>query len=151
MDQVYKVSEYIIQKRNSAEDDDDLTIMELLKLQYISFGYYLALTKKPLFDSPIEAWPYGPVIVDVYNKYKPENGNIVTAKKLENEDISLDSRSKEILDATISAYRSKGAWELSALTHEDGSPWTETVEKKGFYSEIDIDLISKYYSNLISD
>ena len=42
--------------------DLTLTPMQLVKLAYIAYGWYLAIYEKRLFDDRIEAWKYGPII-----------------------------------------------------------------------------------------
>ena len=49
------------------EDGDYISNLKLQKLLYYSQGCFLALRDEPLFDSPIEAWTYGPVVPEVYN------------------------------------------------------------------------------------
>ena len=129
-----------------------LTIMELLKLQYIAHGYSLAILNKPLFKGEIEAWPYGPVIRKVYNTFRNSQGiHITLPVAIANSDDEIISSDYEnILQKVISIYKDKDGWELSALTHEDNSPWTKTVEAHGFYSEIPNDLTKSYYESLIS-
>ena len=74
-------------------EEFDVTPLKLQKLLYYCQGYALALTGKPLFPEPIEAWKYGPVVACVYQEYKdfkdgripyeyitpPENVDEVTA------------------------------------------------------------------------
>ena len=45
----------------------NLTLLQILKMTYLSHGYTLAITGKPLIYNKVEAWKYGPVIPIVYN------------------------------------------------------------------------------------
>ena len=54
-----------------------LTPMQLMKLVYIAYGWYLAMHNARLFDDRIEAWKYGPVIPNLYHATKHFGGNII--------------------------------------------------------------------------
>ena len=49
---------------------DLMTNLRLQKLLYFAQGWHLARFGRPLFDASIEAWPYGPVVPEVYRAYK---------------------------------------------------------------------------------
>ena len=49
--------------------------MSLLKLVYISHGWNLEMRNEPLVQNRIEAWQYGPVIPDVYRKFRPQGAS----------------------------------------------------------------------------
>lgn len=131
--------------------DKGLSVMKLLKLQYIAHGYSLAILDKPLFDAKIEAWPRGPVIREVYSKFRREgkyiekvaDNNAGTAEE-------IDDQSMKLIQKTLDSYSDKGAFELSDLTHQYGTPWTQVIEENGFYAEIPNSVIKKYYLSLIS-
>ena len=53
-----------------------LTLMQLLKLSYISHGFTLALLDKPLADEYAEAWRFGPVFPSIYHEFKKKSGPI---------------------------------------------------------------------------
>lgn len=108
-----------------------LTPMKLIKLTYVSYGWYLALTdgKRLLNESP-EAWDYGPVFPTLYESLK-KYGKVEV-----NEPIPYTST--EIISSEDAAFLDK-IWEmygdfdgvyLSALTHKDGTPWSETYIAK---------------------
>lgn len=44
--------------------------LKLQKILYLIQAYSLIQTKRPCFSEDIEAWDFGPVIPDVYRKYK---------------------------------------------------------------------------------
>lgn len=49
---------------------DTMSNLKLQKLLYYAQGVTLALTEKPLFSDPLEAWLQGPVVPSVFRKYK---------------------------------------------------------------------------------
>lgn len=53
-------------------DGRPLSVMELIKLTYISHGWHLEMYGGPLFHNRIEAWRHGPVIPDVYHAFQSQ-------------------------------------------------------------------------------
>lgn len=130
---------------------NNLTIMELLKLQYIAHGYSLAILNKPLFKGRVEAWPYGPVVKEVYDRFRNDQGIHISRPISSSiaEEEKIEDNCVKVIEGVVENYKGKNGWELSALTHEANSPWTKTVSDKGFYSEIPDKLIQDYYEGLI--
>jgi uncharacterized phage-associated protein len=61
---------------NSADMGKELmTNMKLQKMLYYQQGFHLAYFNTPLFDEEIEAWMYGPVVPEMYERYK-SNGHL---------------------------------------------------------------------------
>ncbi len=58
------------------ETDETLTAMQLQKLVYYSYAWWLVDHADPLFSGEIKAWVDGPVVDEVYAKHKsrPERG-----------------------------------------------------------------------------
>ena len=53
------------------EDDGELiTNLKLQKLLYYAQGYSLAILDRPIFPEKIEHWTHGPVVHEIYHKYK---------------------------------------------------------------------------------
>ena len=44
--------------------------MKVQKLVYFAHGWHLGITKKPLINEQVEAWPYGAVIPSLYDYLK---------------------------------------------------------------------------------
>lgn len=49
---------------------EPLTQMKAMKILYYMQAASLVLREKPLFDEPMLAWKYGPVIKSVHDKYR---------------------------------------------------------------------------------
>ena len=64
------------------EDGDYISNLKLQKLLYYSQGCFLALRDEPLFDSPIEAWTYGPVVPEVYHLYKSYGSSAIDSSDI---------------------------------------------------------------------
>ena len=66
---IFDVADFFVYLANQLEDDQ-ISNLKLNKLLYYAQGTHLARTGKPLFENAIEAWQYGPVVPEVYQKYK---------------------------------------------------------------------------------
>ena len=124
-----------------------LSIMQLLKLVYISHGWHLELRKRPLFSNRIEAWRHGPVIPDVYHAFRGQGiyaANTVDGYKPE-EVIKYDS---ELLEQIYNIYGGHSPFQLSDLTHTKGGPWDQATNKFGYFAPITDDLIQAHYEKI---
>jgi uncharacterized phage-associated protein len=143
------------------DDDARLTHMHLQKFCYMAHGFSLALFDKPLTYNNIEAWDFGPVYPDLYDALKKYGKAHITSPIHENNWASSDtvkgdvvtpnlSRIEKSIIATVwSDYGEYEAFQLSALTHEDDTPWAE-VYKPGKNVVITDKHIKRYFSELTS-
>jgi uncharacterized phage-associated protein len=150
----------------AAADGKRLTPLQLIKLVYIAHGWYLGLTGGPLINEPPEAWQYGPVIPSLYHSLKVYGNGPIT-EKLYDFDVSpkgtltltmheVPSPSDEticrFLNSVWKRYGRFTASQLSLLTHQPDTPWSDTWEKyKAKYIKgVDIpeELIRKHYEGL---
>ncbi len=109
-----------------------LTIMTLLKVLFFAHAWHLAKEAKPLIAQPFEAWEYGPVSRVVYDQFK-KFGKEQISKRAVSFDLNrasfcttpylLDSYTEEFLTNIFDYYSQFDAFQLSDLTHEEGSPW----------------------------
>lgn len=136
-----------------------------LKLQKLLFFFYCEYIKQydaPPFDEKFLAWDYGPVVREVYDKYKiygrsnidyVEDDTEIIIKE-ESFKLSVYSRFKKtptyqkilpILDKTLKMFGDKSANTLVGITHSPGTPWDLTYKKGiGRNEIIEYDLIRKY-------
>lgn len=128
-------------------DGRDVTIMWLLKLAYIAHGWSLALLDRPLFDDKIEAWPYGPVIPEVYFAFRPQG---VTLSAPVPAAAELDAEARSILDQTYDIYGDMSASKLSKLTHVAQGPWHIAQQAGGDFARIPDDLVRMHYADKLS-
>ena len=115
-------NEYIRDFEN--EDTDDITNMKLQKLLFYAQSAFLAIKGVPLFNNNILAWEHGPVIPEIYDKFKI-NGNKGITEYNEND---LKENSKDDVNLLIDVYNLFGeysAWCLRILTHSE-NPWKTT-------------------------
>ena len=138
------IANYFIKKYS---DKGNLTPMKLIKLTYISYGWYLALTDKTerLTDELPLAWDFGPVFPSLYESLKGYGGSVIKEKipnRVDDDTITADD--KKFLDKIWNLYGRYDGVYLSALTHMEGTPWKK-VYSKGANAVISDDDIYKHY------
>lgn len=120
-----------------------LTQMKAMKLLYYIQGAYLEKYGKRLFDSDIVAWKYGPVVVEVYDKYKGQRSIVddYTESDIKDfEKLNNDPTAKEILSEIYVTLGSYSASTLMSKTHKE-TPWMSTPQS----SVISDDKIRDYF------
>jgi len=98
--------------------EESPTPMKLQKLCYYAQGYALAEGNQ-LFDEDFQAWQHGPVLYDLYSKFKGYQWRQIS------EDVEkLDEDNHEYLTDIVAAYGRYDGAALSTMTHRE-SPWLE--------------------------
>lgn len=138
---------YLFIDYNAHSIDDTITNLKLNKLLYFAQGYSLALYDKPLFSENIEAWQYGPVVANVYNKFKINNKENI-ADTYGNFSLDMfDSNIIELLLAVINDYGKYSSSKLIEITHKKGSPW-DMVYSENANNIIPNNTIKEYFKNI---
>lgn len=124
------VANYFIEKYSK---NGELTPMKLLKLTYIAYGWYLAVTdnKEKLLNEQPVAWNLGPVFPSLYSNIKKSYSDLIIKKKiptLVSEQIS--KKDEGFLDKIWTIYGKHDGVYLSALTHQSGTPWSDVYCKE---------------------
>ena len=123
---------------------DLISNLKLQKLCYYAQGFHLALHDKKLFPEKIEAWTHGPVIRELYQKYKKYGDGVIPTPG--SFDISIyDKNTQELLDEVYSVYGQYSAWKLRNMTHEE-PPWKEAKESA---SSISPSSMKEYFKTLV--
>jgi len=142
-------------------DGKQLTHMQLQKLVYIANGWLLAASERPLVEDDPEAWEFGPVyrrLFDALKKYgrspvdAPIRWGDDTPFSLDDGDVAkekLSADEQDVIHMVWDAYGDMKAFQLSALTHQDGSPWSQTYEP-GRNKVIPQQLIEKHFKELMA-
>lgn len=140
-----------------------LTQMQLQKLVYIAHGWNLAITGEPLtYDAP-EAWEYGPVYKELRRALK-DYGRQPVSREIRNKDFvpgifaddddaqahaTLDPDDIDLLNRVYRDYSKFHAFQLSALTHREGTPWTAIYnDGAGKFEEIPSEMIRDHFVEL---
>jgi uncharacterized phage-associated protein len=124
-----------------------ITNLKLQKLLYYIQGFFLAIWGKPIFSDEIQAWEYGPVVPDIYYRYKAFVDNpIHLAGEIPN--LAMSEMQQKVLNIVIDNLSAVPAWKLVQQTHEE-DPWKNTFD--GSHDKIIInDCIQKYFATKLS-
>ena len=122
--------------------------MQLQKLVFLAQGYSLAIFDAPLHFHNTNAWQWGPVIPKLYKSLQKYGSNFVTDFLQTTDEIEPNSNDAELIKAVWEGYGHYSGGQLSALTHEAGTPWSETWAREQF-AVIDNSLIAAYYKSLV--
>jgi uncharacterized phage-associated protein len=137
------IANYFINK--GIEEDQQVTPMQVLKLVYISYGWYIGLSGNLLFEEKVEAWTYGPVVPSVYYRFKAYGRNTIDKPSEEGGRID-DEETAKFLDKIWSKYSSLSGLQLSELTHRDDTPWKKAINRNSKY--IDPNQVREHYRKL---
>jgi uncharacterized phage-associated protein len=118
-----------------ASKGQPITIMSLLKILFFAHAWHLAKTGQPLVGQPFEAWQYGPVNRVVYEQFKTFRDRAINSRaKFLNASagryeiaqcLDMDIETSTLLRNVFDYYSQFHPFQLSHLTHEEGSPWDE--------------------------
>lgn len=136
-----QIANWFIQR--AQRDGRQLSIMHLLKLIYISHGWYLEMSGAPLIRNKIEAWKYGPVIPDVYKAFRRQGIKVSAVDDAY--DAPVDAYTANILEQIYGSYGQIPAVRLSAMTHVPGGPWDVASRTGGYFAPISNDLILAHF------
>jgi uncharacterized phage-associated protein len=137
--QVLEVCSFFILEGIKA--DKPIKQLKLQKLLYFAQGIYMASSDgQKLFEEPLQAWEYGPVVPYVYHEYKIFGNNPITPVNIElycDGGIELlrsrkEKLPSEIVDFLQNIWNTFGKYhdiQLVELTHLKGSPWFEIYEQ----------------------
>ena len=124
------IANYFIRLTNG----EGLTLMQMLKLSYLAHGFKMGIFGKddPLSIEYVQAWKFGPVFPSLYHEFKYEPPGRITAMatRLDERTDSLvevgtefKDEEKKIMDFVYGVYGGLTGAQLSALTHQEGTPW----------------------------
>lgn len=122
--------------------------LKLQKILYLLNMTYLVNTKSMLIDDKLfEAWQYGPVIKEVYDKYSSYAASPIDAEQSFSEELPMENRDNIL--AKISTLSQTRAWDLVDISHKKGGPW-DIVYKNGVgnHQAIKNSLLEDYANNI---
>lgn len=137
--------------RLGKEEGNFFTPMQLLKLVYIAHGWMLGFFGKPLINEKVEAWRYGPVIPELYQKVKSYGRdkvrNEISARSIFSH-TSLSEEEKSVIHFVYKKYGKLDGIKLSMITHQKDTPWSDIFSHEGWGDVIPNELIQNHYVNL---
>lgn len=143
------VAKYLIYLASQAfvgdnKEREGITNLKLQKMLYFAQAYYLSKIGKPLFSDQIEAWKYGPVIPDVYNKFKSKGSNPII---YEQDNSSLSEEDKETIKNVWNTFGGYSASRLVDIAHAH-TPWKDAYQTSG--KIISHKALKDYYAPLLN-
>lgn len=150
-----EVANKILQLAN--ESSIPLTSMQLLKLVYLAHGWSLVLFDKQIVSNNPQAWQYGPVYPHVYKSVKKSGSSPIkelihdkqTGEVFFPNDISQNQLN--FLMSILNSYGKMRAFDLSSITHREGTPWHKTFHTIGKYQDIPIDFMREHFFDLAKE
>lgn len=97
---------------------DTMSNLYLQKLVYLAQGFHLAEYGKPLFNEPIEAREFDPVVPILFDYYK-KYGPLALPKPIGLDLEIYSSDVRELLDKIHSIYGQYAAWRLQWILEEE--------------------------------
>lgn len=125
--------------------DWTVTNLALQKILYIAHMIYLGKHGAPLVDEDFEAWDYGPVIPELYQRVKGFGANPVRNVFHSVDLPDCDSPEYEYIKKTVEALAEAKSSQLVAFTHRDGSAWSKVYSAHRRGIVISKQLISEEY------
>lgn len=139
----------------------NITHLKLQKLLYLCYEDFYIKYKKTLFKDRILAFPYGPVIKNVYDEYSEHGKNTIEFKEDDSVFFSkLDFKgtpsfskilfsengiiAMESILSTLKKQNDKTAFDLVEITHKKGTPWSRVYTKKTYPKEITVNIMEEY-------
>lgn len=113
---------------------EPMTQMKLVKLLYLAYGLFLAKTKNKLFISEIRRYQWGPLVMEVHEKYNHQS--IISDDTIDEQaykdfiDVSANTEISNLLNYVLDKYGRYTAAYLSKKTHQEGSPWSQTADRE---------------------
>lgn len=140
---VFSVGDYILKHK------DNVKLLQLIKLCYLCYGWYLSFHEAKLFREEVQAWRYGPVIPELYHALKHFRGKVLPKDALSGLVIEdLDSEERDLIDEVLEVYKDFSGLHLSTLTHQKGTPWHKTPQSKYVNPVIKDSLIKEHFDSL---
>lgn len=140
------VAHYIVDFCNNMQKG--ISNLKLQKLLYFVQAEFLVSTPEhsPCFKDRIEAWDFGPVILDVYYQYRIFGSSIIPSNQndplLEYYD-KIDSRHRIMIESVVIVTANYSASQLMHIIHNQ-TPWKNAF-RTGSNREISNDAILKFF------
>ncbi len=99
--------------------------LELQKMLYIAQVLHLGIYKHHLFRGNFEAWDYGPVIPDIYHRFKMFGNKPVEEWAFPKITGECSEEETQFVESVSNLLSELKAYQLVNLTHRDGSAWAK--------------------------
>lgn len=134
-----EIARYAVDRRYG--NGKPISNLQLQKILYFLQIIFVSTTGELLFADQFEAWPYGPVIRDVYVEFSDCGGFPIKCSF----PTEVDDSVRSFLDAGVDMLAEKSPWDLVRISHADGSPWDIVYNQRGQHKgTIPNELIMQY-------
>lgn len=145
------VASYLVSLRNSDENSGkyfSLSNLKMQKILYFCQGVFHAMHDISLIDDySFEAWPYGPVIPQVYSRFSRFGQNDISDREAKSYRLSQDQII--VINQVWNLLKNRDAFDLVDATHLPGSPWDIIYnDENRFDRVIPNELIGEYFLNI---
>lgn len=127
--------------------DMPVSNLKLQKMLYFLDINFLINFDKKLIDEDFEAWQYGPVLKDVYDKYSFFAASSIRIRQKPEND--LPEEYKNSIINNIDHLAKIDAWALVEYSHRDNTPWSKVYRNgAGNHQKIPNELLREYAQNI---
>ena len=145
------IANIFVQK--AMENNEKLSLATLLKYVYLAHGFTLGNTGKPLVSHDFHAWPFGPVVSEVYDAFSNQAYIITHTVKRSNFSLIkksvLSNTEQKIIDLVYDEYSKKTEIHITKFLKNKQGPWGQYKHVK--YNLIPNKAIMEYFANLVKD
>ena len=134
------------------QNGEPLNQMKLQKLVYIAHGWNLAINKEPLVLGRIEAWDGGPVMRPIWDHLRDYGlnapGGLMSPAKGEPFEADFSASEDAVIRHTWKKYHQFSGVQLSEMTHQPGTPWTNAYFGQGRNSALSNEDIRTHFTEM---
>ncbi len=120
---------------------------QLQKLCYYAQAQYVAFYNTRLFREPIEAWPNGPVVRELWRRHAGRR-RVADLPEGDSAAVARQPAAADIVQAVLAEYGSFDGQQLVELTHRE-QPWRDARQglrpKQASRNEIPVEALRDYY------
>lgn len=144
-----KVANEFLRLANAETPPRGLTPLQLLKLVYIAHGWSMVHLQQPLLSEQAQAWQYGPVVPSLYHAIKQFGANPVGYPiEGDTDPQELSPEALGLIAAVYKAYGHLSGVQLSNMTHQADTPWSQAWTQTGRNALISNTAIKEHYQRL---
>lgn len=137
--------------------------MKLQKLLFYAQAWRLALKGEPLFVEEVYAWPWGPVVPNIYGMFKDFGRHPIVGRRatelvkvgagplsFQVREPYLEGEAADFARSVWESHKGLSGVQLSNATHAAGEPWTIVKDRYGTLDSkplIPNDLIKEVFRN----
>jgi len=140
------------------ESGDAMTNLKVQKLVYYAQAWHLALKNSPLFEEDFQAWVHGPVLPNLYFKFREKGIHGSAPIPVENSlDVvieKLDAETVKFLFEVANEYMVFTGYALEEMTHQE-DPWRiargEVAADERSEEIISKESIQKFYAGKVKN